>query len=338
MPSGPSNDGWCREPSTEAAGGPPPYVEGQVRRRPCSRRYMNHRCTAPSQRDVQTLMARPSATAIVIGQFAVMLAVNGAVVLFRLFPRDAAGLLAALVGGLGLLASVLIVLGHLVWRPAWRKSVLLLSALSIGALSSLAAPELTRLSTGVFFSARAGSLTAMVRELDDYGRIHQLSDGTRHFKSLNGELVAFTPAEVDTSRTPPLLNTLPLSRVLAREGIDSLRYEALRRQLIGMRLIDVVREDEYVAFLHDGMLDNLEGFLYFRHSGRGQTVRPDNHGIGRARSMERVPQGPSGKTHHRAEPRPGDGVGSIGGIVEGARGPARGRPCRRFVGRHLLQW
>ncbi len=108
----------------------------------------------------------------------------------------------------------------------------------------------------------------MVRDLDDYGRIHQLSDGTRHFKNLNGELVAFTATEVDTSRAPGLRNTLPLSLVLARDDIDSLRFESFRRTLIGMRLIEVERTDQFVAFLHDGMLDNLEGVLYVRPGQR----------------------------------------------------------------------
>lgn len=223
-------------------------------------------------------VARPSTTTLVIVQFAAMLAANGALLLFRLFPRDATGFLVAMVAALGLCASALIVLGHLVWRPTWRKTALSLGALTLGALLSLTVPQLRRQSTRLFFSARAASLTAMVRELDDYGRIHQLSDGTRHFKSLNGDLVAFTSGEVDTSRGPDLLNTLPLSRVLARDGIDSLRYEAFRRQLIAMRLIEVERTDAYVAFLHDGMLDNLEGVLYVRPGQRPPALETELFG------------------------------------------------------------
>ena len=59
-------------------------------------------------------------------------------------------------------------------------------------------------------------------------------------------------------------STVPIARVFARDGIDQARYEQVRQQLIAMRLIGLERTDAYVAFLHDGMLDNLEGLLYVR--------------------------------------------------------------------------
>jgi hypothetical protein len=209
-------------------------------------------------------MSRPTATSIILGQFVAVLAANGVVRLVRLFPRDAGAFYGGLIGA-GLLAiSALIVLGYVAWHPTWRKTALGLGALGAGALASLATPWLDATAVELFFRARATQLTAAIEELDQHGRIQEMPDGQRHFKSLNGDLVAFTPAEVDTTRDPDLRNTVPLEWVFARDSIDPVRFERSRQQLIAMRLVEVERTDSYVAFMHDGMLDNLEGFLFVR--------------------------------------------------------------------------
>jgi hypothetical protein len=121
-------------------------------------------------------------------------------------------------------------------------------------------PALDRAGERLFFETRRGRLESFAHDITTYGRIHQMSDGTRHFKELNGELVAYSPAEVDTAvkGVPP---TRPLGEVLARDAIAAQRYDEFRRRLQDVKLIQFDARPGLVAFLYDGLVDNLQGYL-----------------------------------------------------------------------------
>ena len=53
-------------------------------------------------------------------------------------------------------------------------------------------------------------------------------------------------------------------RIRARNGIDPARYTNFQRRLNDLKLIEFSATREYVAFVRDGLTDNLDGLLYVR--------------------------------------------------------------------------
>lgn len=224
------------------------------------------------------------ARVIVLGQFATVLALLAGWTFLDKFFRWDADFLIAFIALPVLALSFLVVLGWAAWPPRRRAKLgLALIALLLGAGVIQAAPWLASTGEELFFSNRREGLERLAADLIAYGRIRQMSDGLRHFKELNGELIAYTPAEVDTLR-----QTWPVGDVLARDGITPAKYTEFRDRLRGLKFIEVKVEPGYVAFLCDGLLDNLEGYLLVRS---GMTPPPLNTEFFSAQLIELVPLG-----------------------------------------------
>ena len=202
-----------------------------------------------------------SARTLVLGQFGVVVTLLALWILLDKFLGGDSDLAFSVIGIPALVVSTLTVVVWGLWGLRWRKVLLLLLAVVADAGLVMGTPALDRAGERLFFESRRSRLEALARDITAYGRIHQMSDGTRHFKELNGDLVAYTPAEVDTlgkAGSPP---TRPLAQVLARDAIAEQRYDEFRRRLQDVKLIQFDSRPGLVAFLYDGMVDNLYGYL-----------------------------------------------------------------------------
>ena len=61
--------------------------------------------------------------------------------------------------------------------------------------------------------------------------------------------------------------------MLARDAIEVKRYEEFRDRLRALKLTQLEAEPEFVAFLYDGMLDNLEGYLVVKPGATPPAIR-----------------------------------------------------------------
>jgi len=225
--------------------------------------------------DLPAAAARPRgqlrAARLIVGQFVVVLTVLAVWVLLEKFLGAGSGLAFTVVGQMLLGVSTLTVMGWAAWGIRWQKAVLLLLAVVADAGLISGSPALTRAGDRLFFQTRRSRLETFSRDIVDYGRIHQMSDGTRSFTELNGVLVtrSATEATIGSSSTP----RRPLEEVLARDAIAAQRYEEFRRRLQDLKLTQFDAKPGYVAFLYDGMLDNLEGYLLVRPGGSPPALR-----------------------------------------------------------------
>lgn len=105
-----------------------------------------------------------------------------------------------------------------------------------------------------FWSERRIALDDFVADFRGYGRIRSMSDGQRHWKELN-EATYESP-------TPIRRGVGRFADVMRRDSIDPRVYHDFRERLIRLRLIKVESTDRYTAFIYDGMLDNLMGFVW----------------------------------------------------------------------------
>jgi len=210
-----------------------------------------------------------------IGQFAALVVLLATGVLLAKFVGGGFDSMIMLLGAPLLIVSTLVVLGWAVWRPT--RSKLFVALLAVATVIGLVAatPLLARAGDHLFFESRRARLDAFTTEILAFGRIRNMSDGLRHHKELNGELVAYTPAQVDTSRTLGFRPTVPLDQVLVRDGIDRAEYEAFRGKLRDLRLIEFEIHPGLVAYWNDGMLDNLEGYLYVVGDGEPPAPRTE---------------------------------------------------------------
>jgi hypothetical protein len=202
---------------------------------------------------------RPNVGRFVLGQFVLVIVLLALWILLEKF-LGAGSVLAFAVVGLPLLAlSTLGVIVWAAWGIRWRKVVLLLLAVvaDVGFVSG--GDALSRSGDRLFFATRRSRLESFAHDIVAYGRIRQMSDGTRSFTELNGELVAGPAAEATTGSAAA--RRRPLAQVLARDAIAAQRYEEFRRRLRDLELTQFDARPGFVAFLYDGMLDNLEGYL-----------------------------------------------------------------------------
>ena len=205
---------------------------------------------------------------LVLGQYGLVLGLLALGTLFAKFGGGGFAIMLFMFSPLAFGASALIVLGWGLWRRSWMKLGTAFLALAAGAGLDAASPSIRRWGDHLFFESRKERLEELTRELLEYGRIRAMSDGTRHYKELNGELVAYTAAQVDTVRAEPWRPILPVVSVLARDGIDREVYESFRARLQELKFIQVRVEPGYVAYLYDGILDNLQGYLLVRPGHR----------------------------------------------------------------------
>ena len=198
---------------------------------------------------------------IVLGQFVLVVASLALWVLLEKFLGAQSGLAFAVLGMPLLGLSTLAVMVWAAWGIRWQKGALLLLAVvaDVGFMSGSSA--LGRAGDRLFFESRRSSLDAFAHEISAYGRIHQMSDGMRSFTELNDEVVATSSEGASGSAAAP---AVPLETVLARDSIAAQRYEEFRQRLRGLKIIQFDARPGFVAFLYDGMLDDLEGYLFVK--------------------------------------------------------------------------
>jgi hypothetical protein len=202
--------------------------------------------------------ARLDVRSLVEGQFVVVVALLTLWILLEKFLGAQSRLAFAVLGTPLLVASTLVVGVWAAWGIRWPKVVVLLLAVVTDVGLILGTSTLERAGDRLFFESRRSRLDAFARDIVEYGRIHQMSDGLRHFTELNGQLVAASPAELTTG---PRGSTRLLEQVLARDVIAKHRYDDFRQRLRDVAVIEFDARPEYVAFLYDGMVDGQEGYL-----------------------------------------------------------------------------
>jgi hypothetical protein len=230
--------------------------------------------------DNQTQPKRGFLTArtLVVGQFITVVVILGAGTVLATLVGHGVDSMLIFFGLPLLLVSTITVLSWAVWRPNRGKLTVALLALATVVALDAATPHLARAGTRLFFETHREQLDVFTRDVLEFGRIRAMSDGLRHFKELNGELVAYTSAEVDTTVNPEFPEyrpTLPLTQVLTRDGIEHSKYEEFRTRLHELELIGLEVHPGFVAYLYDGMLDNLVGYLYVPDGGEAPALRSE---------------------------------------------------------------
>ena len=199
---------------------------------------------------------RLNARRIVLGQFVGVVTLLALWLLLAKFLGARSGLVFAVVGLPVLALSTLGVMIWAAWGIRWQKVVLLLLAVVADAGFISGNGALSRTGDRLFFATRRARLETFARDIVAYDRIHQMSDGLRSFTELNGELVAASAAD---ATGPVASRGRPLDQVLMRDAIAAQRYEEFRGRLRDLKLTQFDAQPGFVAFLYDGMLDNLEG-------------------------------------------------------------------------------
>jgi hypothetical protein len=110
----------------------------------------------------------------------------------------------------------------------------------------------------VFFRLREKQLNEFVVEIRKYKKIHEMSDGLRHWKSINDHFVEFNRHEIDTT-----MHQYFVDDILQSEHIDKDIYENFRQRLINADLVSFsVETDGAISFLIEGFLDSSTGLTY----------------------------------------------------------------------------
>ena len=201
---------------------------------------------------------RFDARSLVEGQFVVVVALLALWILFEKFLGAQSRLAFAVLGTPLLVVSTLVVGVWAAWGIRWPKVVVLLLVVVTDLGLIFGTSSLERAGDRLFFESRRSRLDAFAREIVEYGRIHQMSDGLRHFTELNGQLVAASPAELTVGSRG---STRLLEQVLARDAIAKQRYDDFRQRLRDVAVIEFDVRPGYVAFLYYGMVDGQEGYL-----------------------------------------------------------------------------
>lgn len=214
---------------------------------------------------------RLDARRLVPGQFVVVLVLLTLWVLLEKFLGAQSRLAFAVLGVPLLVVSTLVVGAWAAWGIRRRKVVVLLLAVvaDVGLITGTSSLE--RAGDRLFFETRRSRLDVFARDIAAYGRIRQMSDGRRQFTELNGQPVAVSPAAVTTRSARSTTRTL--EQALARDTIEARRYEDFRQRLRDLAVIQFDAQPAYVAFLYDGLLDGLEGYLLVKPGASPPALR-----------------------------------------------------------------
>jgi len=207
----------------------------------------------------------------VAGQFFAVVALLTLWVLLEKFLGAQSSLAFAVLGMPLLALSTLAVMVWAAWGIRRQKVVVLVLAVvaDVGFVSGT--PTLTRAGDRLFFESRRSRLVTFSRDIVAYGRIHQMSDGMRSFTELNGDVVS--DSKSDGPSGPLVAPAVPIEQVLSRDAIEARRYEEFRGRLRDLKLIQFDAQPGFVAFLYDGMLDNLEGYLVVKPGASPPAMR-----------------------------------------------------------------
>jgi hypothetical protein len=219
----------------------------------------------------------PSARLLVAVQFAVVATLLALCTFLQRFLGGGWSFAVAVFGPAIFGLSTLIVLVWALWPPRRGKLVVLLVALGVDVALTFGSFAIDRAGEWVFFESRRARLDRLAQDIIAYGQIEQMSDGTRSFKELNHQLVAYSPSEVDATSAAERRKR-PLEDVLAHDRIAAQRYEEFRRRLRDVKLIEFDVKPGYVAFLYDGLVDNLAGYLVVRPGGAPPPIRSELFG------------------------------------------------------------
>jgi hypothetical protein len=214
----------------------------------------------------------PSARRLVTVQFAVVATLLVLCTFLQRFLGGGWSFALAVFGPAVFGLSTLIVLIWALWPPRRGKLVVLLVALGVDAALTFGSFAIGRAGEWVFFESRRERLDRLAHDIVAYGQIEQMSDGTRSFAELNHQLVAYSPSEIDSASAAERRKR-PLDDVLARDRIAAQRYDEFRRRLRDVKLIEFDVKPGYVAFLYDGLVDNLAGYLVVRPGGAPPPIR-----------------------------------------------------------------
>jgi len=210
---------------------------------------------------------------LVVAQFAAVVALLAMWIVSEKFLGARSGLLFVVIGTPLIALSTLTVVVWAAWGIRWQKVVVLLLAVvaDVGLLSGTS--TLRRAGDRMFFETRRSRLDAFAHDIVAYGRIRQMSDGARSFTELNGQLVTSSRAAADATPQLDAVPARPLAQVLARDSIAAQRYEEFRQRLRELKVTQLDAEPGFVAFLYDGMLDNLEGYLLVKPGASPPAMR-----------------------------------------------------------------
>ncbi|HET7601608.1 MAG TPA: hypothetical protein VFK36_01235 [Gemmatimonadales bacterium] len=194
--------------------------------------------------------------------FGLTLLANLLIVFFRMWLGDGTIWLSMLlwIASVVLALAVLLITLHRS-RERGRRH---LAIVSLGCILAFASCwPIQRSGTWTYWVTHRAELDLLVDALRADASIRQLTDGQRYFASVNSKGYRTPQQEAARERTgkggPP--EAPPLADVLASESIAPETHERLRQQLIRLRFIDIEETAGYTALLHDGFLDNLNGFL-----------------------------------------------------------------------------
>jgi hypothetical protein len=117
----------------------------------------------------------------------------------------------------------------------------------------------------IYFKPREEKLEKFVQEIIQYGKINQMSDGLRHFKSLNNDLYSIDTSEmrIDTSNNSGSRNVYALDQIMRRDDIDQLKFEEFKNELVSLGIISFETSiDGAILFTIDGLLNSCHGVAY----------------------------------------------------------------------------
>jgi hypothetical protein len=113
----------------------------------------------------------------------------------------------------------------------------------------------------LFFKFREDKLTLFISELKKYGKIKEMSDGQRYWKTINN--ISIEPSLTKTDTCSEFGKKYYLDDILKREEIDKQHYDFFKNILIETNLTGFeILGDETISFTIDGFLDNCYGIAY----------------------------------------------------------------------------
>jgi len=113
----------------------------------------------------------------------------------------------------------------------------------------------------IFFKLREKRLNEFVFQIRDYGKITEMSDAERYWKTVNFYSIEPDIAKVDT--ITEVGKKYFLDEILDKEEIDRNKYEAFTQRLIDLELVNFeTLDDGTISFTISGFLDNCIGLAY----------------------------------------------------------------------------
>jgi hypothetical protein len=125
-----------------------------------------------------------------------------------------------------------------------------------------------QLADAIYFKIREKQIRSLAFDIKRYGKIVEMTNGLRYWKSINNTFIERDIKDVETISNGFGEQKYLLDDVLNSKGIDKKIYEQLRQRLIETGFISfIVLNDGSISFTMDGMLDNCYGISYSETGG-----------------------------------------------------------------------